>query len=172
MVPPFFIFTNMNKFLYLVFLALTVCACSGDDDDNGNSKNTEEVIINPDEAIIGKWNLTTCEHGSSETYQEPGNGTFIVRADGTFSMTGDLLGEGVLSNGIVINCGDRTEIHGTYSFQNRNNLSFHVDEAEFPKVYCTKTYRTTFDDNGRTMKLYRTWLSGTLFESWYFKKGI
>ena len=163
----------MKKNIYLLFfiLFLGVFSCSKNGDDLKEIE-PEVPVIDVDKAIIGTWKYTTYEYVSNDTSKEPATGTLVIRNDGTFTMTGDLIGY----KGLISYYDEKysvTEVEGTYNFYNKEDFSFHIDAKKYPNLITRNNVPTSMSDNGKTMKLTHKWTQGSFIfsESWYFTKN-
>lgn len=159
---------NIYYLFILLFLGIISCSKNGDDTIE---KEPEVPVIDMDKAIIGTWKLTTYEYVSNNTSQEPATGTLVIRNNGTYKMTGDLINP----NGLIYYYDNNSvsEVEGTYSFLNQKHFSFHIDNEKYPNLFARINVPTSIYDNGKTMKLTWEWTQGSyLFSrSWYFTKN-
>jgi hypothetical protein len=175
----FIFFMNKNFYtafavLFAVIMSLSIISCGGDDK---NEPIDTPTIIKAADAIVGSWNYVKKTHTSDKTYETPASGTLILKNDGTFTMTGDIIQE------MVNNYGNRslTELSGKYSFSQGTTapwgtLVFSIDEKyREEKIYINSWNLEThiYEDGGITMTLLHEWKQGSFMfnNMWYFKKS-
>lgn len=132
----------MKKYLYYLFITISMglVSCGGDDDNNPIDE-PKLPTINVDKSIIDIWNFTEYHEFTSyliDVKKEKSSGTFQVNQDGTFIMKGDVIGfffwnaKGELPS----------EVHGTYSLLNSEDLYLKIDYNEYNIV---KNYGDSYD---------------------------
>ena len=153
----------MKKYLLIFIMPILFgfISCKSDD----STSEEKEVVVDPDKAIIGTWNIyniETCRYGT--TTSKASSGKLIIERDGTFTMTGDVI------RGLISYFDDRefAEVKGTYSFLNHKHFNFHVDSNTYPNMSPYLNLPTVFNENGTSMNIRREWDNG--YELLQFKK--
>ncbi len=137
MVPPFFYFMSMKRFIYFAFLALTLCACGGGDDDKSGNSGNESNSTSTDAGIIGWY-----------TRQDmAGFWLDLVSDDTTYSFNteGEIIGVSSMWG---------TEQNFSGSLADGNEVYYIPDDETFIRYYVGTYKENAPAANGKTL-LYR-----------------
>lgn len=142
---------NFSKpfFLFLFLSILIFSSCSSDDDTSSN----DIPVDNPEEAIIGEWNLTgrtvhgleICELGTSFSFLEDASFDFDFHEGDDLEECSNILIKGnyefLADNNLKVNFETFTETSQTvtYEFPNKTTLLISFNENESNVI--TETYK-------------------------------
>ena len=73
--------------MLIAVMGFSLTACGGDDDGTPSDPNR----INSAEAVIGSWKLTKWVNHTDNSERENVEGTFIIRKDGSFTISGNVM---------------------------------------------------------------------------------
>ncbi len=171
----------MRKKLYVLFAATIVVmsvffiSCG---DNNNNDPIDTTTVIKASENIVGNWNYIKKAHTSDKTYETAATGSLIIKKDGTFTMTGDIIKELTSYDGDL----SGKDISGNYTFTQGNlpswgTLNIYVDDKyKTEKIwsYSWDLETEIYEDGGIYMTLRHEWKQGQFLfnDKWYFKKSL
>ena len=132
--------------MLIAVMGFSLTACGGDDDGTPSDPNR----INSAEAVIGSWKLTKWVNHTDNSERENVEGTFIIRKDGSFTLSGNVME-------IFYPFKDSTydEIKGTYIFyQNKDDSQLGGIHLDIDKEYKDSKF-SMYEYENLKVKIYK-----------------